>query len=103
MESAGDYLFLAGKTDNGTFRGIFRGGRDLFDPKIALRVFIAIIYHSCKTFYRKTDQIFLLIIYGTVHRSAYNAYLNSANIGAVVDILKRDCDRTVLYVIMAFY
>jgi hypothetical protein len=32
LESAGDYFFLAGKTHNGTVRGIFRGGRDLFDP-----------------------------------------------------------------------
>jgi hypothetical protein len=29
LESAGDYFFLAGKTHNGTVRGIFRGGRDL--------------------------------------------------------------------------
>jgi hypothetical protein len=32
LESAGDYFFLAGKTHNGTVQGIFRGGRDLFDP-----------------------------------------------------------------------
>ncbi len=25
-------FFLAGKTHNGTVQGIFRGGRDLFDP-----------------------------------------------------------------------
>jgi hypothetical protein len=25
-------FFFAGKTHNGTIRGIFRGGRDLFDP-----------------------------------------------------------------------
>ncbi len=31
-------FFLAGKTHNGTVLGIFRGGLDLFDPKIALRV-----------------------------------------------------------------
>jgi hypothetical protein len=31
-------FFLAGKTHNGTVRGIFRGGRDLFDPQIVLSV-----------------------------------------------------------------
>ncbi len=38
MESAGDYFFLAGKTHNGAVQGIFRGGRDLFEPKIVLSV-----------------------------------------------------------------
>jgi hypothetical protein len=27
-----EIIFLVGKTHNGTVRGIFRGGRDLFDP-----------------------------------------------------------------------
>jgi hypothetical protein len=30
------FFFVWGKTHNGAFLGIFRGGLDLFDPKIAL-------------------------------------------------------------------
>ncbi len=36
-ESPGNYFFVWGKTYNGAFLGVFRGGLDLFDPKIALR------------------------------------------------------------------
>jgi hypothetical protein len=31
-------FFFAGKTYNGAFRGVFPGGRDLFDPLIVLSV-----------------------------------------------------------------
>jgi hypothetical protein len=31
-------FFFAGKTYNGAFRGIFRGGRDLYDPEIVLSI-----------------------------------------------------------------
>ncbi len=33
-----DNIYLAAKTYNWAFRRFFRGGRDVFDPKIALRV-----------------------------------------------------------------
>jgi hypothetical protein len=32
-----NYFFIWGKTYNGAFLGIFKGGLDLFDPKIVLR------------------------------------------------------------------
>jgi hypothetical protein len=32
FESPGYYFFFVGKTYIGAFRGVFQGGRDLFDP-----------------------------------------------------------------------
>jgi hypothetical protein len=36
LESGGYYFIFLSKTHNGTVLGIFRGGLDLFGPKIAL-------------------------------------------------------------------